>query len=205
MVLLGATSKGRPADAMRWLGQREPPTGRAGWRGSQAHLRPQAPKYAGTQLAAGPAFPGQLAVAAGFEPAEGCPSRAFEARSLGRSDTPPPERLPKLMQSRESEIDREFQDRAPSTGASARSNLLNHPHRHSRRRSPGCVSQHSRQGAPSKPPEGVRFPAQPSNRISTCARAQSVTPCSKAQRLAKKSFRSAPHSASRIPPRTSTR
>jgi hypothetical protein len=33
------------------------------------------------------------AVAAGFEPAEGCPSRAFEARSLGRSDTPPPERL----------------------------------------------------------------------------------------------------------------
>jgi hypothetical protein len=39
--------------------------------------------------------PGQLAVAAGFEPAEGCPSRAFEARSLGRSDTPPPERLPR--------------------------------------------------------------------------------------------------------------
>jgi hypothetical protein len=36
----------------------------------------------------------RLAVAAGFEPAEGCPSRAFEARSLGRSDTPPPERLP---------------------------------------------------------------------------------------------------------------
>ena len=33
-------------------------------------------------------------MAAGFEPAEGCPSRAFEARSLGRSDTPPPERLP---------------------------------------------------------------------------------------------------------------
>jgi hypothetical protein len=39
--------------------------------------------------------PCQLAVAAGFEPAEGCPSRAFEARSLGRSDTPPPERLPR--------------------------------------------------------------------------------------------------------------
>jgi hypothetical protein len=58
------------------------------------HLRPQ-PKNAGAQLAAGPAFGlVRLAVAAGFEPAEGCPSRAFEARSLGRSDTPPPERLP---------------------------------------------------------------------------------------------------------------
>ena len=31
--------------------------------------------------------------AAGFEPAEGCPSRAFEARSFGRSDTPPRRRI----------------------------------------------------------------------------------------------------------------
>jgi hypothetical protein len=42
--------------------------------------------------------PGSLtcdgAVAAGFEPAEGCPSRAFEARSFGHSDTPPQARLP---------------------------------------------------------------------------------------------------------------
>ena len=38
--------------------------------------------------------PCQLAVAAGFEPAEAFTSRAFEARSLGRSDTPPPVRLP---------------------------------------------------------------------------------------------------------------
>jgi hypothetical protein len=30
-----------------------------------------------------------LAVAEGFEPSEGFPSRAFEARSFGRSDTPP--------------------------------------------------------------------------------------------------------------------
>ena len=37
----------------------------------------------------------RLAVAAGFEPAEAFTSRAFEARSLGRSDTPPPGRLPK--------------------------------------------------------------------------------------------------------------
>src|SRR6266542_1064738 len=37
---------------------------------------------------------GWLAVAEGFEPSDGgCPSRAFEARSFGRSDTPPPERL----------------------------------------------------------------------------------------------------------------
>lgn len=33
-------------------------------------------------------------MAAGFEPAEGCPSRAFEARSFGRSDTPPPRTVP---------------------------------------------------------------------------------------------------------------
>ena len=53
-------------------------------------------KNAGAKLAAVPAFGlVRLAVAAGFEPAEGCPSRAFEARSLGRSDTPPPERLPR--------------------------------------------------------------------------------------------------------------
>ena len=59
---------------------------------------------AGAHLVAGPAFRlVRLAVAAGFEPAEGCPSRAFEARSLGRSDTPPPERLPKVMRVRESE------------------------------------------------------------------------------------------------------
>jgi NAD(P)-dependent dehydrogenase (short-subunit alcohol dehydrogenase family) len=45
--------------------------------------------------------PCQLAVAAGFEPAEAFTSRAFEARSLGRSDTPPPERLPKLVRVRE--------------------------------------------------------------------------------------------------------
>ena len=35
-----------------------------------------------------------MAVAAGFEPAEGCPSRAFEARSFGRSDTPPRRTIP---------------------------------------------------------------------------------------------------------------
>lgn len=34
-----------------------------------------------------------LAVAEGFEPSEGCPSRAFEARSFGRSDTPPRETI----------------------------------------------------------------------------------------------------------------
>src|SRR5690606_6669091 len=34
------------------------------------------------------------AVAAGFEPAEAFTSRAFEARSLGRSDTPPPQSVP---------------------------------------------------------------------------------------------------------------
>jgi integrase len=39
--------------------------------------------------------PCQLAVAEGFEPSEAFTSRAFEARSLGRSDTPPPVRLPK--------------------------------------------------------------------------------------------------------------
>jgi hypothetical protein len=51
-------------------------------------------RNADADLAAVPAFGlVRLAVAAGFEPAEGCPSRAFEARSLGRSDTPPPERL----------------------------------------------------------------------------------------------------------------
>ena len=33
-------------------------------------------------------------MAEGFEPSEGFPSHAFEACSLGRSDTPPPERLP---------------------------------------------------------------------------------------------------------------
>jgi hypothetical protein len=32
---------------------------------------------------------GRMAVAVGFEPTEGCPSHAFEACSLGRSDTPP--------------------------------------------------------------------------------------------------------------------
>ena len=47
------------------------------------------------RLRRGRRWPDQLAVAAGFEPAEGCPSRAFEARSLGRSDTPPRERLPR--------------------------------------------------------------------------------------------------------------
>src|SRR5215207_8189355 len=36
-----------------------------------------------------------MAVAEGFEPSEAFTSRAFEARSLGRSDTPPPVRLPK--------------------------------------------------------------------------------------------------------------
>ena len=52
-------------------------------------------KNANAQVVVGLAFGlVRLAVAAGFEPAEGCPSRAFEARSLGRSDTPPPERLP---------------------------------------------------------------------------------------------------------------
>ena len=32
---------------------------------------------------------GPWAVAVGFEPTVGCPTRAFEARSFGRSDTPP--------------------------------------------------------------------------------------------------------------------
>jgi hypothetical protein len=36
-----------------------------------------------------------LAVAEGFEPSEAFTSHAFEACSLGRSDTPPPGRLPK--------------------------------------------------------------------------------------------------------------
>lgn len=36
------------------------------------------------------------AVAVGFEPTEGCPSRAFEARSFGRSDTLPPRRIPNV-------------------------------------------------------------------------------------------------------------
>ena len=50
------------------------------------HRRERRPR-----LAAGPAFClVSLAVAAGFEPAEAFTSRAFEARSLGRSDTPPP-------------------------------------------------------------------------------------------------------------------
>ena len=35
-----------------------------------------------------------MAVAVGFEPTEGDPSRAFEARSFGRSDTLPPVRIP---------------------------------------------------------------------------------------------------------------
>src|SRR4051795_9773138 len=35
----------------------------------------------------------RLAVAEGFEPSVAFTTRAFEARSLGRSDTPPPERL----------------------------------------------------------------------------------------------------------------
>jgi hypothetical protein len=51
-------------------------------------------------------------VAAGFEPAEGCPSRAFEARSLGRSDTPPPERLPKVLHAREWKSAKELHGRA---------------------------------------------------------------------------------------------
>jgi hypothetical protein len=34
-------------------------------------------------------------VAEGFEPSEAFTSHAFEACSLGRSDTPPPERLPR--------------------------------------------------------------------------------------------------------------
>jgi polar amino acid transport system substrate-binding protein len=41
-----------------------------------------------------PAFrPFRLAVAVGFEPTEACTSRAFEARSFGRSDTLPPRSL----------------------------------------------------------------------------------------------------------------
>src|SRR5215217_6914469 len=68
-------------------------------------------KNAGARVAARPAFDlVRLAVAAGFEPAEGCPSRAFEARSLGRSDTPPPERLPRCRGRAT-----EFQDRAHAT------------------------------------------------------------------------------------------
>src|ERR1700761_5189090 len=35
-----------------------------------------------------------VAVAVGFEPTEGCPSRAFEARSFGRSDTLPGATIP---------------------------------------------------------------------------------------------------------------
>ena len=64
---------------------------------------------AGVHLVAGPAFClVRLAVAAGFEPAEAFTSRAFEARSLGRSDTPPPERLPNVMRVRESETNAGF-------------------------------------------------------------------------------------------------
>ena len=70
-------------------------------------------KNAGGQVTARPAFGlVRLAVAAGFEPAEGCPSRAFEARSLGRSDTPPPERLPKVLHVREWKPAKELHGRA---------------------------------------------------------------------------------------------
>ena len=65
---------------------------------NRAQLRPHLKhgKNAGTHVPVALAFGlVRLAVAAGFEPAEGCPSRAFEARSLGRSDTPPRGRLPK--------------------------------------------------------------------------------------------------------------
>jgi hypothetical protein len=37
----------------------------------------------------------RVAVAEGFEPSEAFTSHAFEACSLGRSDTPPPGRVPK--------------------------------------------------------------------------------------------------------------
>src|SRR5215211_435231 len=68
-------------------------------------------KKAGAHVPAALAFGlVRLAVAAGFEPAEGCPSRAFEARSLGRSDTPPPERLPRWCRGAT-----RFQDRARLT------------------------------------------------------------------------------------------
>ena len=66
----------------------------------------------GVHLVAGPAFGlVRLAVAEGFEPSEAFTSRAFEARSLGRSDTPPPERLPKALRVRESEDQPRFHDR----------------------------------------------------------------------------------------------
>lgn len=84
-----STTTSRPAERVR-LGRRR--------------ARPQRPIETGfttvdakrrSCLRAGPAFGlEESAVAAGFEPAEGCPSRAFEARSLGRSDTPPPKSVP---------------------------------------------------------------------------------------------------------------
>src|SRR5215213_8079744 len=73
---------------------------------------------AGAQVAAGPAFDLViLAVAAGFEPAEAFTSRAFEARSLGRSDTPPPVRLPAAGRMGESVHPRDSQPTShPSPG-----------------------------------------------------------------------------------------
>jgi hypothetical protein len=73
------------------------PKQRTNERSKCSQMRPKTrpePRMPAPTLWRGPAFgPVRMAVAAGFEPAEGCPSRAFEARSLGRSDTPPPERL----------------------------------------------------------------------------------------------------------------
>lgn len=42
-----------------------------------------------------------MAVSVGFEPTESFPSRAFEARSFGRSDTTPRQRLPVAMVAKE--------------------------------------------------------------------------------------------------------
>jgi len=55
------------------------------------------PEAAGIGPNLPPAAPGpekKMAVSVGFEPTESFPSRAFEARSFGRSDTTPRERLP---------------------------------------------------------------------------------------------------------------
>ncbi len=43
----------------------------------------------------------KVAVSVGFEPTESFPSRAFEARSFGRSDTTPPQRLPASLSAKE--------------------------------------------------------------------------------------------------------
>ena len=110
--------------------------------------------------------PSQLAVAAGFEPAEAFTSRAFEARSLGRSDTPPPGRLPKERARRESE--------SPRAGPV------------------GFARSVQTRRLPRQIPWGER----PDPEVS-------VTPGISGRRRTPAA--ASPHSASRMPPRTSTR